>query len=75
MRVLRKPILDAHIMLLQEKVQKLEQEIDEIVIEKIHSVPQFARLGAIIQNSRPNIQLNIFVARSGVTPARVKTLK
>lgn len=29
---LRKPILDAHVFLLQETVQKLEQEIDEIVM-------------------------------------------
>ena len=35
MWALRKPILDAHILSLQEKVQKLEQEIDEIVMEKI----------------------------------------
>lgn len=35
MWALRKPILDAHILLLQEKVQVLEQEIDEIVMEKI----------------------------------------
>ena len=33
--VLRKPVLDAHILSLQEKVQVLEQEIDEIVMEKI----------------------------------------
>ena len=33
--VLRKPVLDAHILALQEKVQVLEQEIDEIVMEKI----------------------------------------
>ena len=32
---LRKPILDAHILSLQEKVQELEQEIDEIVMEKL----------------------------------------
>ena len=32
---LRKPVLDAHILSLQEKVQVLEQEIDEIVMEKI----------------------------------------
>ncbi len=32
---LRKPILDAHILSLQEKVQELEQEIDKIVMEKI----------------------------------------
>lgn len=35
MWALRKPILDAHILSLQEKVLKLEQEIDEIVMEKI----------------------------------------
>ena len=32
---LRKPVLDAHILSLQEKVQVLEQEIDEIAMEKI----------------------------------------
>ena len=32
---LRKPVLDAHILSLQEKVLELEQEIDEIVMEKI----------------------------------------
>ena len=32
---LRKPILDAHILSLQEKVLELEQEIDEVVIEKL----------------------------------------
>ena len=35
MWALRKPILDAHILSLQEKMQELEQEIDEIVIEQI----------------------------------------
>ena len=35
MWALRKPILDAHILSLQEKVLELEQEIDEIVIERI----------------------------------------
>ena len=35
MWALRKPILDAHILSLQEKVLKLEQEIDEIVMEKL----------------------------------------
>lgn len=35
MWALRKPILDAYILSLQEKVQELEQEIDEIVMEKI----------------------------------------
>ena len=35
MWALRKPILDTHIFTLQEKIQKLELEIDRIVIEKI----------------------------------------
>ena len=35
MWALRKPILDTHIFALQEKIQKLELEIDRIVIEKI----------------------------------------
>jgi len=35
MWALRKPILDAHVLSLQEKVLELEQEIDEIVMEKI----------------------------------------
>ena len=35
MWALRKPILDAHILSLQEKVLELEQEIDGIVMEKI----------------------------------------
>ena len=35
MWALRKPILDAHILSLQGKVLELEEEIDEIVIEKI----------------------------------------
>ena len=37
MWALRKPILDAHILSLQEKIQVLEQEIDEIVMEKLVS--------------------------------------
>lgn len=37
MWALRKPILDAHILSLQEKVQKLEMEIDSIMMEKILS--------------------------------------
>ena len=32
---LRKPVLDAHILSLQEKVQKLEMKVDEIVMEKL----------------------------------------
>ena len=35
MWALRKPILDAHILALQERIQQLEGEIDEIIIEKI----------------------------------------
>ena len=35
MWALRKPILDAHILSLQGKVLELEEEIDEIVIEKV----------------------------------------
>ena len=35
MWALRKPVRDAHILLLQEKVLKFEQEIDEIVMEKL----------------------------------------
>ena len=35
MWALRKPILDAHILSLQEKIRGLEQEIDEIVMEKL----------------------------------------
>ena len=38
MWALRKPILDAHILSLQENMQKLEQEIDEIVMEHIHTL-------------------------------------
>lgn len=36
MWALRKPILDAHILSLQGKMQDLEQEIDELVIEKLN---------------------------------------
>ena len=32
---LRKPILDAHILSLQKRIQELEQEIDGIVMERI----------------------------------------
>ena len=35
MWALRKPILDAHILSLQEKVQGLEHEIDAIVMERL----------------------------------------
>ena len=44
MWALRKPILDAHILSLQKRIQELEQEIDEIVMKKLsneqfHSYP------------------------------------
>lgn len=35
MWALRKPILDAYILSLREKAQKLEQEVDWIVMEKV----------------------------------------
>lgn len=35
MWALRKPILDAHILSLQEKVKELEWEIDEMVMQKL----------------------------------------
>lgn len=35
MWALRKPVLDAHILSLQEKVRELEQEVDEITMERI----------------------------------------
>ena len=35
MWALRKPILDAHILSLQGRVLELEEEIDEIVMERI----------------------------------------
>ena len=35
MWALRKPILDAHILSLQKRIQELEQEIDGIVMEKL----------------------------------------
>ena len=35
MWALRKPLLDAHISALQGKIERLELEIDEIVMEKI----------------------------------------
>ena len=35
MWALRRPILDAHILSLQENMQKLELEIDGIVMEKL----------------------------------------
>lgn len=38
MWALKKPIFDAHILSLQDKVRKLEQEIDEIMIDKLCSI-------------------------------------
>lgn len=38
MWALRKPILDTHILSLQEKVRALEQEIDGIVMEHIQAL-------------------------------------
>ena len=32
---LRKPVLDAHILSLQKRIQELEQEIDGIAMERI----------------------------------------
>lgn len=37
MWALRKPILDAHIFALQGKIHKIEQEIDEIVMENLYN--------------------------------------
>ncbi|MGO5115377.1 recombinase family protein [Candidatus Avoscillospira sp. LCP25S3_F1] len=34
---LRKPVLDAHILSLQKRIQELEREIDELIIEKIEA--------------------------------------
>ena len=33
--VLRKPVLDAHCLTLQKEILRLEQEVDELVMEKI----------------------------------------
>ena len=35
MWALRKPVLDAHCLTLQKEIQRLEQEIDELVMEKL----------------------------------------
>ena len=45
MWVLRKQVLDAHILALQRKVQRLEQEIDKIAMEQIKT----GRLGNLGQ--------------------------
>ena len=34
--VLRKPVLDAHCLTLQKEILRLEQEIDELVMEKLN---------------------------------------
>ena len=44
MWALRKPILDTHILSLQEKALKLEQEIDSIMMEKILNQQTFRRI-------------------------------
>lgn len=41
MWALRKPVLDAHILSLQEKVTELEQEIDAIVMEKVSKILKY----------------------------------
>ena len=38
MWALRKPILDAHILSLQKEVQRLESEIDDILMEKLRNL-------------------------------------
>ncbi len=35
MWALRKPVLDAHCLTLQKEILRLEQEVDELVMEKI----------------------------------------
>ena len=44
MWALRKPILDAHIFSLQERVLELEQESDSIMMEKILNQQTFRRM-------------------------------
>ena len=57
---LRKPVLDAHILSLQEKIQGLEQEIDEIVMKKLsneqfHSYPaNWVIFKKLEKNKKPN---------------------
>ena len=36
MWALRKPVLDAHILALQKRIQELEGEVDAIIIERIY---------------------------------------
>ena len=41
MWALRKPILDAPILSLQKKVQRLESEIDDILMEKLRNLNKY----------------------------------
>ena len=41
MWALRKPILDAHILSLQKKVQRLESEIDDILMEELRNLNKY----------------------------------
>ena len=41
MWALRKPVLDAHILSLQKRIQELEQEIDAIVMEKVSKISKY----------------------------------
>ena len=41
MWALRKPILDAHILSLQKKVQRLKSEIDDILMEKLRNLNKY----------------------------------
>ena len=51
MWALRKPILDAHILALQGKVQGLEQEIDQITMEQI----KIGRHGSLGQRNSSSV--------------------
>lgn len=54
MWALRKPVLDAHILSLQKRIQELEQEIDGIVMEKMSASCQSGLfLLAFHQRNRP----------------------
>ena len=41
MWALRKPVLDAHILSIQKRIQELEQEIDAIVMEKVSKISKY----------------------------------
>ena len=41
MWALRRPILDAHILSLQKKVQRLESEIDDILMEELRNLNKY----------------------------------